>query len=351
MVEAGRARILCVDDEVKNLKLLEAILSSQGYEIVFAYDGQETLEKLSKERFDLVILDLLMPNMDGFETCRRIRQSQFAKGVPIIIVTVLSDYDSRIRCLEAGANDFLTKPIDAAEVILRVRNLLKVKEYELFLKEYNERLETQLAERTMELKQAYINTVSILTKIAAYKDEETANHLKRVSQYCRLMASHLSFSSEEIERIALASMAHDVGKVAIPSEILLKGGSLSKEEFELMKTHTTIGANILRSSTILMFQVAERIALTHHENWDGTGYPQGLHGEQIPIEGRIMKIADVYDALRNRRPYKPELDHETAFRIILEGDKKSSPSHFDPNILKIFEMHHLEFSQIYEQFK
>lgn len=193
MIENKRPKILCVDDEIKNLKLFEAIFSSQGHDFTFAHDGYEALEKLNEEKFDLVVLDLLMPGMDGFEVCKRIRQNPSIQNLPVVIVTALSDCDSRTRCLEVGANDFLTKPINAAEVILRVRNFLKIKEYETFLKEYNERLEQQLAERTAELKQAYFNTISMLTRLAAYKDEETASHLRRVCQFCSLIASHLGF--------------------------------------------------------------------------------------------------------------------------------------------------------------
>jgi len=244
--------------------------------------------------------------MDGYETCRRLRENPETRYIPVVMVTALGDQESRNKGLEAGANDFLTKPVDKTEVLIRAKNLLRVKEFEDFLKQHNELLETEVTKRTAQLKTAlqelsasnthlkdsrnklkegYIDSIQRLTVVAEYKDEDTAFHIKRVSYYCSFMAKNLGWSEEDAETIFYASPMHDIGKVAIPSDILLKPAKLNPEEFALMKTHTTIGGRILHGSVSGFLQMAEKIAMTHHERWDGNGYPKGIKGEEIPIEG------------------------------------------------------------------
>lgn len=370
--ELNKPRILIVDDEEMNRKIIAHVMESSGYLYETAKTGTEALLKTKDFAPDLIFLDIMMPEMDGYEACKRLKEDPETRHIPVVVVTALVDRESRLRGLQAGANDFVTKPVDPSELIIRAKNLLKVKEFEDFLKQHNERLESEVGERTRDLqdtlaelnrtnkallesqntiKQSYIDTINRLTIVAEFKDEDTGSHIKRISHYCTLMARQLGLPENTIEMIAYASPMHDIGKVGIPSDIILKPARLNVEEFALMKTHTTIGARILSGSGTILLDMAERIALCHHERWDGGGYPRGLKGEDIPLEARIMNLADQYDALRSRRPYKPPFEHENAFKIITEGDNRTMPAHFDPRILAAFKDLHRTFDEIFEMQK
>jgi putative two-component system response regulator len=348
-MENPRKKILCVDDDLINLDLLEAILQHKDYITLKAQGGAEAVEMLNVQTVDLVLLDVMMPGIDGFEVCRIIKDNPVMNHIPVVMVTALADKQSRLRGLEAGANDFLNKPIDQIELLIRTKNLLRIKEFDDFLKNHNKILTTQVAEKTQELRESFIDSVYCLTRAAERRDDDTGSHIKRTSFYTRFLAKEIGCSDEDVDTFFYAGPMHDVGKIGIPDTILLKQAPLTPEEFDIMKTHTTLGVSILTGGSSPIMKSAERFAQHHHERWDGTGYPAGLREEEIPLEGRIFNIADIYDALRSRRPYKPPFAHDRAFRIIAEGDGRTLPGHFDPRILEAFKDNHRRFDELYEE--
>jgi putative two-component system response regulator len=360
-----KAQILVADDDILSQRLMKDMLTPLGYQVTTAQNGKIALEKAKEVLPDLIFLDIVMPELDGYETCQRLKNDSLTQNIPVVLITALENREAKIKGLAAGANDFLAKPVDSTEITLRAQNLLRVKEFEDFLKQHNKFLDAQVRERTAQLseavhdlnmsrdllKESYLDTIFKLTAVAEYKDGFTASHIKRVGHYCRLVARELGWSEEEQETIFYASPMHDIGKVSLPSDILLKPRGLSAEEFALAKTHTTNGAKILHGSTSRFLKMAEKIALTHHERWDGTGFPRGLKTEEIPKEGMIMNLADQYDALRSERPYKPPFDSEKVYKIITMGDGRTMPTHFDQQVLEIFKKTYQSFNEIYEQFK
>ncbi len=333
------ATILIVDDQPQNIELLEAYLFPDSYKIVTASNGKEALEILASDKIDLVLLDVMMPNMDGFEVTRRIRIIDELQQLPIILVTALRETEDRIRGIEAGCDDFISKPVEKNELVSRVRSLLKVKAYNDLKSNYQKELEIEVTKRTEELRNALdklekasLDTIFRLSVAAEYKDEETGLHVKRMSLYAEAIARQMGFDEHNARTIRYAAVMHDIGKIGIPDKILLKSGKLDVEEWKIMKNHSIIGAKILKDSDAEFIKVGESIALNHHEKWDGSGYPNALKGIEIPIEARIATITDVFDALLSKRPYKESFSIEKAEEIIKEG----SGTHFDPKVVDAF---------------
>src|ERR1035437_7547602 len=492
-----KPKILCVDDEPLNLKLLEAILEPEGYEVVSVKDGHEALVALKRELIDLVLLDVMMPGINGYETCRLIKASAETAHVPVIMITALSSKEDRIKSIEAGAEDFITKPFEKIEVLTRIKKLLEIKEqnskiislfgmlsglaergnrsaeslkkggfsffsevdalirgatagrgrgpggmllgtedlgwinYDMtdpeafkagksfsgenfsflldgqsrvfylnkgetasrevlstadafakeginagnficraggglcvasygFLKPLNDEDTVVLKAITMQImflryvafqiketEKAYDYIVFTLARVAEANDEDTGLHVIRVGEYAALLAEKMGLEPRFVEMIRMQAQLHDVGKIHIPTAILRKPGVLKKKEFDIMKLHTAYGAKIIGSHDRL--SMANKIASFHHEKWDGSGYPDGLKGVEIPLEARITAIADQYDALRNARAYKPAFSHEKTYEIIVKGDGRTKPEHFDPDALSVFISNAVDFELIYNK--
>ena len=331
--ESGRWRILIVDDQEPNVLLLRRILEREGYDAIESTtDPREAAEIFERFCPDIVLLDIHMPHLDGHEVMRALRplipRDAF---VPMVVLTADAGVEARDRSLAEGAQDFLTKPLDAAEVVLRVRNLLQTRFLHLEVQDQNRQLEERVRERTAQLEEAQFETFERLALAAEYRDDDTGRHTRRVGGTSALLAQELGLSAEEVELIRYAAGLHDVGKIGVPDHILLKPARLTVEEFELVKRHTKVGAGILAHSKSPLLRMAEVIALTHHEKWDGTGYA-GLRELEIPIVGRIVAVADVYDALKQERPYKRAWTEDEALTEIHAQRGRQ----FDPEVVDVF---------------
>ncbi len=331
--------ILLVDDRPANIELLREFLVPQGYAVVEAGTGEEALVKLSGGRIDLILLDVMLPGMDGFEVARRIRRDNTNRLLPIILVTALQEKEDRVKGIDAGCDDFISKPVDYMELSARVRSLLRIKDYNDLLTNYRKELESEVAGRTGELKQAVerikadaLETVHRLSVASEYKDADTGAHIKRMSRYSAAIARRMGLDEKTVETILYAASMHDLGKLGIPDRILLKPAKLDPAEWEIMKQHSAIGAKILNGSDAEVIRAGETIARCHHEKWDGSGYPDRLKGPEIPIASRIAAIADVFDALTAKRPYKEPFSVGKSLAIIREG----RGSHFDPAVVDAF---------------
>ena len=323
--------VMIVDDQAANVRLLEKILQRTGYSRVCGQtDPVAALGHLPKCAPDLVLLDLHMPKMSGLEMLARLRES--APGVPVLVLTADMTSETRNAALSAGAKDFVTKPFDTVEVLLRVRCLLETRVLHCRLEEQNRRLEARVSERTRELEEARTEALELLGRASEYRDDDTGRHTVRVGETAARLAAEMGLPRDECELIRRAAPLHDVGKIAVPDAVLLKPGKLTPDEFRVIQAHATTGGRILAGARSPVLQLAERIALTHHENWDGSGYPNGLAGEQIPIAGRVVALADVFDALTHDRPYKKSWDREAAVAEIV----RLSGSKFDPAVVAAF---------------
>ncbi len=348
-----KARILVADDDAFFLERFKELVAGCGHDCLAVESGLEALEKAGDYHPDIILTDVVMPGMDGFEVTRRFKADPLTSRIPVIIVTTLTDMAARVNGLECGADEFLTKPVDDVEFRLRIENILKVKRYGDYLLAHGRMLENEVESKAAQLKGAfekirlaYIQTVYRLTLAAEYRDKETGGHIKRISLYSQLMARNLRLTEAEVEVIFFASPMHDIGKIGIPDAILLKNGRHTRQESDVMKTHTTIGADILKGSESEILASAYWIALTHHETWDGKGYPSGLKAEATPISGRIVHIVDIYDALRTKRPYKDALSHATALGMIEETAES-----FDPRVFKSFMSSADDMNRLFEENK
>ena len=348
-VSRGLPIVLVVDDEERNVRLFEQLLHAKGYATLAARSGREAFSLATEQRPDLIILDAMMPDIDGFETVTRLKAHVVTRPIPVIMVTALNDRASKLRALNAGAEEFLTKPVDGADLTVRVRNMLRLKDYSDLLLNYNRRLEESVRERTAQVEEAHRDTILTLARAAEYKDEETGSHVRRIGDYCRLLALEMRMPGDFVVAIHLSSPMHDVGKIGIPDQILLKPSALTPEEWATMKTHTVLGSDILALGRSPYTLMGAEIALNHHERWDGSGYPNGRKGSDIPLAARLMQICDVYDALRSRRPYKPPHTHAETVKIITDGDGRTHPGHFDPAVLASFIRQASQLEAIYEQ--
>ena len=351
-----QCRILVVDDNSSNITLFERMLKQNSYQnVVTTTDPTKVMPLLESQAFDLLILDINMPVMDGFDVMRAIRERDFDFWLPIIVVTAQSDNGAKFRAMALGAKDFIVKPYEMQETLNRIRNTLESKIMHNRLEAQNQLLDAKVLERTRELElrskeleEANIEILRALGRAAECKDNETGNHTIRMAKYAQLIALEAGYNHLDAQDLFYASPMHDVGKIGIPDNILLKPGKLTAEEYDTMKQHTTIGYNILRGgSKSKLVQLAQEIAVAHHEKWDGSGYPRGLKGADIPLNARVVAIADVFDALTATRPYKMPWSNEDAIEYI----KGQSGAHFDPDLVAAFERAFPEIYKVQQQYK
>jgi putative two-component system response regulator len=348
-------KIMMVDDEKLNIYVVAEHLKTDGYrDLIYTDEPLQALSLAHRERPDAILLDIHMPRVSGFDILKQIREDEAIARTPVVILTSSTDDDVKLRALELGATDFLQKPVHSGELLARLRNILMAKAYQDHLLHHSAALEAAVRQRTAELETSRQDVVHCLARAAEFRDDDTGRHVIRVGRYARIIGQQLGMSEPLLDVLEQAAKLHDIGKIGIPDAILLKPGKLTSEQFVAMQKHSNFGKRIIdcvadsepdqlrqhaeRGSKILdagsspLLVMAMRIALTHHERWDGTGYPLGLAGNDIPLEGRITAVADVFDALSSKRPYKPAFPLDKCFSIMQEG----RASHFDPDILDAF---------------
>jgi len=347
-------KIFVVDDDRFVLDSVTTLLSEYGFDVCSFASGKDAVKQFIKEPVDLVLTDINMPIMDGLELLEKIRFLD--KETPVVLMTAYADLDIAVKAIQKGAFDFIIKPYRPPYLIHTVEKGVNFKRLTQIEKNYKAELEQTVEKRTAELNSALGEITNMsreiierLTTAAELRDEDTGLHISRIGMYAKRFALYLHLDDDFVEDISIASAMHDIGKIGIPDSILLKPGPLTLEEFTIIKQHTVIGERILMGSPHSMLKMGAVIAATHHERWDGTGYPAGLKGEDTPLEGRIVMIVDQYDALRNSRVYKPPFDHAKACDIILNGDGRTRPEHFDPLLLKAFDEIKDDISRIFDK--
>ena len=341
-----RATILVVDDTPDNLSLMSALLKDT-YKVKVANSGEKALRYVQGDsKPDLILLDIMMPGLSGYDVIVELKGNRETRDIPVIFLTAMSAAEEEKKGLEMGACDYITKPISPPIVLARVKTQLENKAAADFLRDKTDYLEAEVAKRTREISAIQDVTILAMASLAETRDSDTGNHIRRTQYYLRALADRLKshprfgrFLSEQvIDMLFKSAPLHDIGKVGIPDRILLKPGRFTPEEFEIMKSHTTLGRDAIEHAerqlgmSVEFLQLAKEIAYLHQEKWDGTGYPTGIGGDQIPISARLMAVADVYDALISRRVYKEGMPHEKAVQIIIEG----KGSHFDPDVVDAF---------------
>ena len=353
--EIKDAHVMIVDDEPVNLAIVESFLEGDGYRRISAVlDSTRVMSMLRSEPPDALLVDSEMPRVSGLDILSAVRSDDRFAALPVIVVSADPGSDTKLRGFELGATDLVSKPIHRAELLARLRNVLRVKAYHDRLLIHSVRLEDEVRRRTAEVEVSRLEVIQCLARAAEIRDDDTGRHVFRVGRYARMIGEELGFSKHVLDMLEPAAQLHDVGKIGIPDDILLKPDKLTPEEFEIIqkhcgfgkkivepmlvseatvfRDHAELGVKIMSAGQSPILEVAKRIALTHHERWDGTGYPLGLAGEDIPIEGRITAVADVFDALANKRPYKPAYPIEKCLTIMREESGK----HFDPKVLEAF---------------
>ena len=348
-------RIMIVDDTIANLKLLDDLLRSRGYWVFAFPQGNMALQAAEHNPPDLILLDITMPDMNGYQVCEKLKTNNKLKDIPVIFISALNEPFDKVKAFATGAVDYIQKPFQFEEILARVETHLKIRHLQVEMANYNHHLQELVQEKVKEITASQLATILALAKLAESRDDDTGDHLERVQSYAGILARQLStvtklqnvLTSKFTNNLYYACSLHDIGKVGIPDHILLKPGKLSVEEFEIMKTHCELGAQTLESvyakypnNDLIKMGIA--IARHHHERWDGTGYPGGLAGEDIPLSARIMAVADVYDALRSERCYKAAMPQEQVIEIILAG----CGSQFDPDLVKAFIKVEKDFGRI-----
>ncbi|MBU4333715.1 MAG: response regulator [Candidatus Omnitrophica bacterium] len=327
------SKILIVDDETLSIKLLQNILEKAGYENIFSTtDPREVLRLYKDIKPDLVVLDLNMPYLTGFEVMDQLKKLKDQSYLPILVISSMEALKDRFRALESGGKDFLNKPYDRREVLLRIHNIIEVRLLHQESLTQRKTLDRKVKQRTRELYNTQLDVINRLSRAVDCKDSETGMHINRMSLYSATLATKIGLSKEKCQLILNASPLHDIGKIGIPDSILLKPGKLDMDEWITMQTHTTLGAELLSGGTSKLLKLAREIALYHHEKWDGNGYPTKIKGTKIPLVARICGLCDVFDALTTRRPYKEPWSVEAAITEI----QKCSGTHFDPKLVLYF---------------
>ena len=356
MIDLANSTVMIIDDTPLNIRVLHEILENNDYKIMAFADGEMAINAINQFPPDLILLDIMMPNMSGYDVCERLKNQNSTAEIPIIFISALDSSDDKVKALELGGVDYISKPFDPEEVLARVRTHLKLYKLQEYLKKYNQQLEHEVQNKVNEKIQLIEGSTLALAKLTESRDFETGQHIVRVQRFCKILSKLLKektkykevINDEFINNIYYASALHDIGKVGIPDSILLKAGKLLKEEFDIVKEHVIKGAETLEEiiklypeNKIMKFGIL--IARYHHEKWNGEGYMEGLKGEMIPLEARIMAIVDVYDALRSIRPYKHARTHEESCEIIRE----SAGTHFDPTIAEVFLQNHEKFEELF----